>query len=180
MHNNIDKLNQRLTEALGYIGSEPRFRWMHATELFYFIKDGEKTLEPTGDRVLALVVPTYKRYCWADRIGKVWAIGQWRIPAMSRQAWEQQVFGSEFPYPENGQYYYVDGTDLRDGLPPDQDTTDLAITVIRSQMESKPDEIIYETEREHERERAQRVETMADEVMEMLPSFIGPVVQGHA
>ena len=152
---------------------------MHSTDLFYFIQNGTKVLEPTGDRVLAQVVPTYERKCWADRIGKVWAIAQWRVPSMSRQVWEQQVFGGLFPYPENGQWYFVDNTQLTDGMPPDEDTTALAIYGLRSQMEMNPATFVYEHERAEAREREQRIEEMADQVAEELP-LADVMVQGYS
>lgn len=89
---NIEVLNARLGERLGYRFGQPRFAWKYAPELYYFWRPNYLT--------------GYVRQCWAERIGRVWVLCQIRRPEMSRQQWWDSFHG-QFPYPERGAMYYA-------------------------------------------------------------------------
>ena len=99
----IATLNARLGERLGYRGNNPRFAWCYAPDLFYFWRPSYLT--------------GFVRQCWAERLGRVWVLCQWRRPEMSRQEWWNS-FNGEFPYPENGMYYAHPETALPAGMEP--------------------------------------------------------------
>lgn len=114
----IEILNRRLGDALGRCGMYPRFAWMLASEIFYYFR------EHAHERM--------ERFCWADRIGPVWVLAQWRRPAWidqnggthetTREQWWSS-FNGQFPYPERGAYYAHPETALPPGVKPTAEMT---------------------------------------------------------
>ena len=119
MANQIEILNSRLGERLGYRGTHPRFAWKYAPELFYFWRQNYLT--------------GFVRQCWAQRLGKVWVLCQWRRPEMSQQQWWDSFHG-EFPYPAQGMYYAHPETALAPGELPESEITQAHIHALTAQM----------------------------------------------
>jgi hypothetical protein len=116
----IQALNARLGERLGYRGQNPRFAWKYAPELYYYWRES--------------YVTGFVRQCWAERLGRVWVLCQFRRPEMSKQEWWNSFHG-EFPYPEKGMYYAHSETALRVGELPDAELTAMYIRSLEVQME---------------------------------------------
>ena len=115
----INTLNQRLGLALGFRGEHPRFAWVHAKDLFYFLRRGDR----------------HERFCWVDRLGKVWLLAQWRPAPMSEAEWIA-AFGDLYLYPGRGYYYAHPETSLKPGLQPDENDTAQVIRRLGEQMEA--------------------------------------------
>lgn len=132
----IDLLNRRLGEALGFVlgGSQPRFKWVQAHECHYY------TREHAGE--------TFRTRCFADRpgTGKVWLLAQWRLPevfdvrsnsthVLTEAEWWQTFHGT-MPYPARGHYIPHLETKLLPGRVPTAELTANYIFVLRQQMEA--------------------------------------------
>lgn len=150
----IDRLNRELGLALGFCGDHPRFAWMYAPELHYFIRSGER----------------YERFCWADRIGKVWLLAQWRVPPMSESDWILS-FGKQFPYPAKGHYYAHTETAFRPGLTPDENDTAQVIRRLTEQMAEKFDAHYRRSKADADAGQEQARKDFYDEVDGFWPAF---------
>ncbi len=128
----IDQLNRRLGEGLGLVkgGSMPRFRWVFSPDSVYYMKS-----ETSYD---------FERKCWADRIGKVWMLAQWRMPTwfnpktneakvITEQEWWNRFHGM-MPYPNNGEYHPHPETALPPGSLPTLDITQNYIWALDQQQ----------------------------------------------
>lgn len=162
----IDQLNRRLGEALGYRNSQPRFAWKWSADLHYFYR------LPTA--------VTFERMCWAERVGRVWMIAQWRKPdgidvqtgqvlPITREQW-WRMFGGAFPYPEKGQYYGHPETAFRQGLVPTMEDTLMAIASIKAQLRSYESHLEQCTDEAAAREQRDENEWM-EYVADMNPAF---------
>lgn len=103
----IDQLNQRFGDALGYVrgGTVPRFCWKYGPELPY----------------------------WRSRLGKVWVLAQWKRPEVTVQEW-QTKFAGRYPYPETGMYHPHSEAKLAPGRLPSQALTEYLIRTLDQQM----------------------------------------------
>lgn len=131
MNREIKQLNERLGQALGFaIGSEPRFKWCYAPEVFYY------TRTPTSIE--------FTQRCWAERIGKKWMLCQWSLPiafdsatgqtfVLTEAQWYEKYQG-QLPYPAKGTYAAQPETALPVGMLPDMGDTLGYIHSIRLQM----------------------------------------------
>src|SRR4051812_20913731 len=111
----IEILNRRLADALGYVGgTNPRFKWELSTNCFYYMRDH--------------VGQSFTRYCWADRLGKVWLLCSWNVPSsydpqsrrtriLTEQDWWQSFKGM-IAFPKNGEYVAHGETALPPGREP--------------------------------------------------------------
>lgn len=120
----IAKLNRRLGESLGFAGAEPRFAWQWAPDCHYYYRSD--------------ITKSFERFCWADRIGKVWVLCQWKAPPMSREDWWYS-FQGEFPYPDKGTWYVHGESALPPGIEPGDTETAYYIYELRDQMNTSQD-----------------------------------------
>ncbi len=122
MNKNIEQLNRQLGNALGYAhGNSPRFAWMWAPEVYYYYRQH--------------LGASWERICWAERVGKVWMLCQWRRPDMPESEWWSSFHG-EFPYPMRGMYYAQPETALPPFREPTADITQWYIRSIAAQMDT--------------------------------------------
>jgi hypothetical protein len=131
MNKDIELMNRRLREALGSIGGVPRFAWQYSPEVFYY------TRRPTALE--------FTHHCWAERIGKVWMLCQWRVPTafdpetgatklITEAEWWAAYHG-QLPYPAKGMYWAQPETALPVGMTPTAENTAGYIWSIRQQMD---------------------------------------------
>ena len=82
--------------------SEPFFRWMRTSDMFYFVDHGPGwTRSPAG---LAVLDYKYERRCWADRLGVRWIIVKWKH--WTEEEWKAS-FGTKMPYPKATAYWFI-------------------------------------------------------------------------
>lgn len=140
----LNRLNGILCDRLGVIISErgelPGFCWMRTTEVFYFHAGGVSVRDSPG-RLIALVEPRYERISEASKYGNCWCIAGWHKTEMTKAQWESS-FEGEFPYPEKGMYYLIDGAVLPEGVSPDEKLTYLFVDAINRQLESSMAELV--------------------------------------
>lgn len=115
----IDRLNRRLGEALGYVGTNPRFAWKWSPDVQYYYRSNLAT--------------SFERQCWADHVGPVWILCQFRPPEISQADWWAS-FRGEFPYPHGGMYYAHPEVAMPRGMEPDAEETARVIYALRQQM----------------------------------------------
>jgi len=160
----IDRLNYRIGLELGFAGTQPRFIWAWASDLFYYRRKGERL----------------ERYCWADRLGNVWLLGQWRsrptyIDAngesheITKEQWWTSFHG-EFPYP-TGLYYAQPETSLKPGLTPDENDTAKIIRHITGQMEKRYADHLREANARVASEDRKAENAFRDEADDWWPAF---------
>lgn len=123
----VNVLNDRFGASLGRPnGSDPRFAWKKSSDLFYYWRDN-----PSED---------WQKRSWADRIGVVWVLAEWRPPEVyifgvlseiTREQWFA-MFGWSRPYPQGGEYKpYAETALLR---PPTSEDTDFYIKTLQQQL----------------------------------------------
>lgn len=152
----VNQLNARLGERLGYRGTNPRFAWKYAPDLFYFWRES--------------YLVGFRRQCWAERLGRVWVLCQWRRPEMSNQEWWNSFHG-EFPYPDKGMYYAHPETALAVGQFPTAEINAAHIRAIEVQMEKSYARLAVECSDAAQRDR-QAADTQWDEyVADWEPAF---------
>jgi hypothetical protein len=86
----VEQQNRKLAECLGSRGGQQWWKWAWAPDLTYFWR---RSLDAA-----------WERHCWAETLGKVWVLCQFRPPEISREEWNRGYKG-ELPYPERGRYY---------------------------------------------------------------------------
>ncbi len=157
MNKQIELLNRRLGVGLGCAnGTTPRFAWIWAPESFYFYRQH--------------VGAGWVRQCWADRIGKVWMLGQWRPPAVPENAW-WGMFHGEFPYPRKGMYYAHPETAIPHGQEPTAEMTDWYIRTLDAQISKDYAEHLEETNAGIERDKQAADSQWVDMVQNENPAF---------
>lgn len=109
MSSNIDFLNRRLGESLGFVrgGTLPRYRWAWGPDLVY----------------------------WSRFLGKQWVMTHWDKPNWSEERWTRE-FAGRYPYPANGMYHAYCEWALPVGLAPTGELTEKAIRLLGNQMET--------------------------------------------
>lgn len=177
----VRALNERLAQELGRApNGQPKWGWVRATELPYFLRDGQKEVRPKG-MLVSLVVPTYKRLLWADRInqhtdlpfGKSWILANWKVPELTQREWEQS-FGSAYPYPAGGMYYARPEIWAAENDPPDDDLTEYVIIALKAQMGKTYADHYFEGKAVLDQEMKERKQYWRDVVDEDWPAFDNP------
>jgi hypothetical protein len=134
----IDALNRRFAEALGFVQgtSQSRFKWALSTECFYYLRNH------AGE--------SFTRYCWADRVGRVWLLTQWQVPTvfdpdtgvqrpLTEADWWKS-FNGTIPFPKRGEYIAHAETALAPGHEPTAEHTAYYIQALDRQMSTTYDQ----------------------------------------
>lgn len=154
----IEQLNRRLREALGTGRgvTVPRFAWMNARDVFYYWRPDH--------------IQSFQRQCWADRVGSVWMLCQWRRPELTREEWWESFHG-EFPYPDKGMYYAHAETALPFGMLPTSDLTQGYIWNLDQQMSMRYAEHLAAVNADVEKQNQSDEDAWFDYVADMEPAF---------
>lgn len=165
----VSLLNRRLGESLGFAksGTMPRFAWVFSTELQWYIRDS--------------VMESYNFRCWADRIGRVWVLCEWRTPRgfdartnteydLTREQWWGMFKGS-MPYPEGGQYTPYAETALEPGREPTAELTANYIWALDHQMSANYQTHLAVGRAQVDEQRRAFDEKQQEEWMDMAPAF---------
>jgi hypothetical protein len=165
MTKQIELLNRRLREGLGTLGGQARFAWQYAPEVFYY------TRRPTA--------VTFTRHCWADRIGPVWMLCQWRLPTafdpetgatkrITEAEWWSAYHG-QLPYPAKGMYWAQPETACAPGREPTEAETAGYIWSIRRQMDMDFADHLREGNAEMAKDRLDTEKEFMDEATDWFP-----------
>lgn len=153
----VSILNARLGERLGYrSGNNPRFAWKWAPDLHYYWRDN--------------VTTSFVRQCWADQLGPVWVLCQWRRPEMSKEQWWTS-FKGEFPYPDRGMYYAHPETALDLGMKPTADITASHTRALEIQVEKKYADHLREVNERAETRKQKDDDDWDDYIQDWAPAF---------
>jgi hypothetical protein len=152
----VSQLNARIGERLGYRGNNPRFAWKYAPDLNYFWRESYLT--------------GFRRQCWADQIGRVWVLCQYRRPEMTQQEWWASFHG-EFPYPAQGMYYAHPETALYPGQMPTAEITAAHIHAICTQIEKSYQQHRVECEASADKDMAESAREWDEFVADFNPAF---------
>jgi hypothetical protein len=166
MTKQIELLNRRLREELGTVGGQARFAWQYAPEVHYF------TRRPTA--------LTFTRHCWAERIGKVWMLCQWRLPTsfdpetgatklITEAAW-WSAYQGQLPYPSKGMYWAQPETAREPGRQPTMEETVGYIWSIRQQIEKDFQSHLREGKAEMDKDRLDSDKEFMDEAADWFPA----------
>lgn len=165
----VDLLNRRLGEGLGFAlsGTLPRFSWKFSTEVFWYFREG--------------VHENFQRQCWADRIGRVWLLCEWRLPTgfdastgqqypLNESHW-WQMFKGAIPYPKGGSYNPYPETQLKPGELPTAERTQNYIWAIDKQMSGDYQEHLMECRDDLQQDHDTFRDNQIDEWMDAAPAF---------
>lgn len=165
----VEILNRRLGEGLGLVlgGSQPRFKWCKAEDCFYYLREG--------------IGESFQRYCWADRIGKVWLLCQWDVPKffdprsgstriLNESDW-WVTFKGAMPFPKNGEYRAQAETALAPGCMPTAELTANYIWAIDKQMSSSYEKQLIENSTEIAMMRRERENKFYEQANDLTPAF---------
>jgi hypothetical protein len=156
MNKQIALLNARFGERLGYRGNSPRFAWCYAPDLHYFWRPDYTT--------------SFVRQCWAERLGRVWVLCQWRKPEMTQQEWWNS-FRGEFPYPERGMYYAHPETALNPTQLPTAEITAAHIHALERQIAKNYEQHLQECNAAADAQRQADSDEWDDYVADWCPAF---------
>lgn len=120
MNTAVESLNRTFAERLGRPnGIDGRFKWLWAPDI--------PSYRVVGGRL--------ERFSWAERIGRVWVLGEWRPPEVSREAWALQL-GDQYPYPERGRYVPHSEVQFPQGMAPNDENTEFYCRTLAAQIET--------------------------------------------
>lgn len=172
----IERLNDVLAADLGRAYNDlPLYKWVRTRDLYYLI-------EHTVDSLLA--IDTYESYgkyskvTWEQRLGPQfqWMVATWQEPGTESE-WKR-LYGNTFPYPPQGMYFPLDGSQIP--CDPTIDITLEAIAKIKSQLDVPFEALLADMEEKADKEDQQRIEAKRDEIDSDWPAFNCEVaVPGH-
>lgn len=157
-------LDRMFRDARGSSPSgSPRFRWMETTELSYFMHDIQT--KTAGGIFFGVPQDKWTRCSWAAQLGRVWVIAQWVPPDCSETQWILR-YGQAVPYPAQGRYCPIMGSELPPGMEPNEEITALAVNRIVTQEDKPYDVHLREIKEESERDQAEVHKQFAEELDE--------------
>lgn len=165
----IDQLNRRLADGLGLAAGStfPRFAWKFSTDLNWYYREG--------------MHENFQVQNWADRIGRVWLLCEWRVPTgfdvmsghqypLSESQWWQMFRGS-LPFPKRGEYSPYPETQLKPGQMPTAELTANYIWAIDKQMSADYQKQLSQCSDELHQDHEEFRENQLDEWMDAAPAF---------
>lgn len=166
----IARLNRVLGDKFGYVdgpqGRESKFAWKYTGEIYYFIDEG---YDQTPDG-LNLPTRNYTRHAWSERIGPRWVLCAWRPPEMTREQWLEKI-QDQFPYPANGRFLPINGTELDPRDEPDEYINEYVIGRLLAQKESSFSELLAASTAAAKKDADERKARFEGEFDEMWPAF---------
>jgi hypothetical protein len=146
----IKDLNRRLGDSLGFVGLDPRYKWVWSVDADYFLRE-----TPASD---------FERKVWADRIGKAWLIAGWQsatafdassgqIIRLTEAHW-WQMFKGLASYPARGRYHAYPETAIPGERFPSEELTANYIWQIRRQEDTPYNQAVIAAKDEVAEDRA--------------------------
>jgi hypothetical protein len=175
----LNRLNEMFRLSLPTTpNGDAQFRWTKATDLFYFKQDGSEERKYEG---VWLVLPRYRKRCYAEYLGNGWVVAQWSMPTttdpvsgkqiiISEKAWARD-FGNKFPYPHKGRFQPIENTLLPSGMEPDEQITRFAIHCAQEQIDAGYLEIYADEQAAVDKELAAQKAEMRDCITDLFPAF---------
>lgn len=123
----VDALNLRFIEFGLTPSGALKFKWIHSTEMHWFILSDAKTLIVTPEKGR-----TAYRYSYADVYGPTWVLAHWVEP-VSEDEWCASGRG-DFPWPRNGEYHPIGTFVMHEGKEPYDAVTLYAVKCLRRHL----------------------------------------------
>lgn len=163
--------NDLLRQELGTVdGAQPRFAWVHSTQIDFYVQEASRIVEPAPGGVIAMSVPVYTRLTVDEWSGPHWCIAQWGEPPMDERSWRAS-FGDQVPYPAKGKWYALDATQLAPHDFPDRQVTEYLMRALRAQRERSFCELKNDAKEQGDRPRREFRQRIKDDTLSSWPAF---------
>lgn len=179
-----------------------RVRWFDTTELSYYVEGSKEKPRaislkresnlielPGADKVLYVVTNDWVRHSWAERLGKGWVLAIWK-PPIPRET-HVALYGEKAPWQSEGEYHLIENTYRPESEPPNERASFLLRQLLirmfdaganpeaqaGSRETAKSSQILDALTEHHAKEHQKTVDTIMDEVDDILPAF-GKAIPG--